>query len=237
MKLAISGTYSSGKTSTVIALSYYTGVPRTVARAIREIMPEAVPGKRLADVTPAEYVQLAVRRHSGRVAAEARLGDTFISDGTSLQEWIYAAARVQFGMDPNSGRNTAVPREELSGDMLFFEQVTGQLGQAFRQHVADTYDAVVHLVNDRPIADDGHRPMNEAFRRYCDDMLLSTVQELGIPLHEYRGSLEERLVQISERFSFTPVMSTDEAITRMREDYAAIDTRLEHERALAGTSR
>jgi len=235
MKLAISGTYSSGKTSTVMALSYYTGVPRTVAAAIREIMPLAVPGKRLTEVTPAEYVQLAVRRHAGRVAAEARLGDSFLSDGTSLQEWIYASARVQFGMDPGAGK--VVAREDLDLEMLFFEKVTDQLGHAFRQHVAGTFDAVVHLVNERPIADDGHRPMNEAFRTYCDDMLVRTVHELGIPLYEYRGSIEERLVQLAAQFDLSPVMSVEDAIALMRADYDAIDKRLEHERALAGTPR
>jgi len=64
MKISISGTYSAGKTSTVIALAHYTGTPRTLAKTIREIMPEAVPGKILADVTPAEYLQIAMRRHA-----------------------------------------------------------------------------------------------------------------------------------------------------------------------------
>ncbi|MBL0888362.1 AAA family ATPase [Myceligenerans indicum] len=236
MKLAISGTYSSGKTSTVMALSYYTGVPRTVARAIREIMPEAVPGKRLAEVTPAEYLQLAVRRHAGRVAAEARLGDSFVSDGTSLQEWIYASARVQFGMDPSAGGSSPIPRDDLDPEMLFFEKVTEQYGHAFRQHVASTYDAMVHLVNERPIADDGHRPMNEAFRRYCDDMLLRSVRELGLPMTELHGSLEERVVQIADLHSMPSVMPVSEAIGMMQQDYAAIDMRLEHERAAAGVA-
>ena len=71
MKLAISGTYSSGKTRTVMALSHYTGIPRTLALTIREIMPEAVPGKRLAEVTPAEFLQLMMRRHVGRAVHEA----------------------------------------------------------------------------------------------------------------------------------------------------------------------
>jgi hypothetical protein len=102
MKISISGTYSAGKTSTVMALSHYTGVPRTLARTIREILPEAVPGKTLAEVTPAEFVQLMMCRHTGRAVQEALLGDHFISDGSSLQEWLYGAGRVLHGTNPNA---------------------------------------------------------------------------------------------------------------------------------------
>jgi hypothetical protein len=39
MKLAVSGTYSSGKTRTVMTLAHYTGIPRTLAKTIRELTP------------------------------------------------------------------------------------------------------------------------------------------------------------------------------------------------------
>ncbi|MBJ6941930.1 AAA family ATPase, partial [Vibrio cholerae] len=47
MKIAISGTYSTGKTTLTEALSIATQVPRTQARTMREILPDAVPGKTL----------------------------------------------------------------------------------------------------------------------------------------------------------------------------------------------
>lgn len=232
MKLAVSGTYSAGKTSTVIALSHYTGMPRTLAKTIREIMPEAVPGKRLAEVTPAEYLQLAMRRHNGRAVQEALLGDDFLSDGSSLQEWIYGAGRVQYGMNPTEKLDgKIVPRAELSAEMLFFEDVVAQYGHAFRQHVKATFDAYIHLRNEHPVSDDGHRPMNEGFRTFCDDRLLATLDELEIPHHIVAGTLPERLDAIVGLFGLPTVMSLDDAITRTDEDYAAIDWRLETDRA------
>lgn len=36
MKIAISGTYSTGKTTTTLALAFYTGLPRTHAKTMRE---------------------------------------------------------------------------------------------------------------------------------------------------------------------------------------------------------
>ncbi|WP_116248323.1 AAA family ATPase [Nocardiopsis sp. FIRDI 009] len=227
MRLSISGTYSVGKTSTTMCLSHYTGMPRTLARAIREIMPEAVPGKKLAEVTPAEFLQLMMRRHCGRAVAEGVLGGDYLSDGSSLQEWAYGQARIRFGMNPT---DPDLPNELDRPEMGFFAEVVEQYGHAFRQHVKANYDAMVHLENERPITNDGHRPMNEEFRRYCDTLLRTTAEELGIPLHRVSGSLRERVQIIVDAFGLPTVMDLDEAVALMEADYAKIDMRLETER-------
>jgi hypothetical protein len=237
VKIAVSGTYSSGKTSTVMALSHYTGVPRSLARTIREIMPETFPGLKLADVTPAQFLQLTLRRHTGRAVQEALLGDDFISDGSSLQEWLYGVGRVRFGtMNPNAtaddegGRATEAPAE-----MAFFAQVVDQYGQAFKQHVKNTYDAYVHLRHELPIDADGHRPMNNEFRATIDTMLLATLDELQIPYHVVGGDMAERLETIAQIFDLKPVMSTAEAIELARQEYGRQDFRMETERIPART--
>ncbi|MFE9256593.1 AAA family ATPase [Streptomyces sp. NPDC006879] len=230
MRLSISGTYGSGKTSTVTALSYFTGIPYAPVKAIREILPDAVPGKRLTQVTPAEYLQVAVRRHTHRAVNEARLGAQYLADGSSLQDWIYAAARVEFGMDP--GRPGAGPDPD-SADMRFFAAVTEQLGHAFKQHVRESFDAFVHLRRPpgpiRP-GSGHHRPMNEEFRSYCDDMLLRTLDELKIPCLVVDGPIPGRLEQITDHYELSPVRSLDQALQLARADYASIDWCLEQQR-------
>src|SRR5579859_5259540 len=233
MKLSISGTYSSGKTFTVMALSYYTGIPRTLAKTIREILPEAVPGKSLAQCTPAEYLQLVMCRHVGRAVNESKFPDGFIADGSSLQEWIYGKARVMHGMNPSEMRDSeeVVPAPSQNDEMYFFEEVIDQFGHAFRQHVKATFDAYVHLRNELPLANDGHRPLNERFRATCDHVLLETLSELQIPHYVIGGTISERLDTIVSIFEFPTVMTVDKAIALARKDYAMLDMRLETERA------
>ncbi|WP_078993097.1 AAA family ATPase [Streptomyces sp. MMG1121] len=236
MKISVSGTYSSGKTSTVMALSHYTGVPRSLARTIREIMPQALPGLKLTDITPAQFLQLTMRRHTGRAVQEALLGDHFVSDGSSLQEWLYGVGRLRHGMNPNAtaeganGLATTTPEE-----MVFFGKVVEQYGQAFKQHVKATYDAYVHLRHELPITADGHRPMNNEFRATIDEMLLATLDELRIPYHVVSGSMAERLETIAGIFGWTPVMSTAQAIELAGQEYGRQDFRMEHERVPART--
>lgn len=161
-----------------------------------------------------------MRRHTGRAVQEALLGDHFISDGSSLQEWLYGAARLRYGMNPNADAgNEGGPATVTPEEMAFFGKVVEQYGHAFKQHVKATYDAYVHLRHELPIAADGHRPMNNDFRATVDKMLLATLDELEIPCHVVSGSMAERIEAIARIFDWTPVMSTTEAIERARHDY------------------
>lgn len=232
MKLAVSGTYSSGKTRTVMALSHLTGMPKSLAKTIREIMPTAVPGKTLAQCTPAEFLQLMMVRHCGRAASEATANQDLISDGSSLQEWLYGAARVKYGMNPNQeGQMADIPHDQLSSEMLFFEAVVDRFGHSLRQHVQATYDCFVHLKNELPLKADGHRPMNQSFRDYCDSMLLQTLETLNIPYYVIQGSMADRLEQIVDRLNLPQCMSIESAILAANKDYAQLDLRLELARA------
>ena len=103
LRIAVSGTYSTGKTTTTIALSLVTGIPRTHARTMREILPEAIPGKTLEDCKPAELLQLGMRRFIERAVFESHCKGGFFSDGSSLHEWVYGKARMIVGINPNDG--------------------------------------------------------------------------------------------------------------------------------------
>ncbi|MEU0602422.1 AAA family ATPase [Streptomyces sp. NPDC006393] len=232
MRIAISGTYSSGKTLTSYALAHYVGIPRTRARTMRELLPEAVPGKTLEQCTAAELVQLIVRRHVDRAVHESRFEGSFISDGSSLQEWIYGAVRVIVGINPNDSVHLGeFESVERTPEIQVFEDVMEQLGVAFKQHVRQTYDAFVHLPNELALAADGHRPVNERFRSMADERLLEVAAELGIPAHVVGGGVAERLVEIARIFELPALMAPEEAIARAEAEYQALDMRIESDRA------
>lgn len=232
MRLGITGTYSSGKTITAMALSEYVGMPRTRAKTMREILPDAAPGKTLEECTAPELLQMIMVRHVDRAVHESRLWDGFVSDGCSLQEWIYGSVRVTVGINPNASVHLSdLESVERTDEIRFFEAVIRQMGVAMKQHVKRTFDAFVHLRNELPLAEDGHRPVSERFRTMSDEKLLATLDELEIPYTIIGGGLPERLRRIAELHGLTPVTSVDEAIARAEREYAALDMRAESERA------
>lgn len=203
MRLAVSGSSSSGRAATAIALSHYTGMPCASAPS------ETLPGLPPTGMTPAQFLQLTLRRHTARAVQEALLGDHFVSDGSSLQEWLHGAARAMYGMDPAAGRASPIPDE-----MVFFVRVVEQYGQAIKQHVKATYDGYIHL----PAG-----PPTEPFRATMDRMLLVTLDELRIPCHPVVGTLAQRLRAIAEILGLRPVMSPAEAIALAHQEYEGLD--------------
>ncbi|MFK0039658.1 AAA family ATPase [Paenarthrobacter sp. NPDC090517] len=233
MRIGISGTYSSGKTFTSMALSHYTGLPRTKARTMREILPEAAPGKTLEECTAAELIQMIVTRHVERAVYEDKLSAGFISDGSSLQEWIYGSVRVSLGLNPSASAHlSAGETVEKTPELAFFEEVMTSLGNSFKRHVQNSFDVFVHLKNELPLSADGHRPVNDQFRNMSDAILQQTMDELGIPFHVVSGSVEERLEQIASLFNLEPRMSPEDAARLASEEYAQLDVRSEKERVL-----
>lgn len=213
MRLGITGTYSSGKTLTSLVLSHYLGLPRTQARTMREILPEAAPGKNLEQCTSLELIQMIVVRHMERVVHEHDLRPDFVSDGCSLQEWIYGSVRVMCGINPNESISL-LPGQRVAktAELAYFESVMRELGKVFKRHVKKSFDLFVHLPNELPLARDGHRPVNELFRSASDDLLKATFEELAIPYHIVGGPMEERVNRIADIAGRKPVMPISEAI-------------------------
>ena len=92
IRLVISGTYSTGKTTTATALSIATGIPLINALSAREILTEIYPGRRFQDMNATELMTLGLKRFEERIREEAILykeNSSFISDGSVLNEWIY----------------------------------------------------------------------------------------------------------------------------------------------------
>ncbi|GHD05047.1 AAA family ATPase [Zhihengliuella salsuginis] len=231
MRIGISGTYSSGKTFTSMALSHYTGLPRTKARTMREILPEAAPGKTLEECTAAELIQMIVTRHVERAVYEDKLSTGFVSDGSSLQEWIYGSVRVSLGLNPSASAHLQAGEEvEKTAELAFFEEVMASLGNSFKKHVKGSFDVFVHLKNELPLAADGHRPVNDQFRSMSDSILKQTMDELGIPFYVVSGTVEERLEQIASLLGLEPRMAPEAAARLAAEEYALLDVRPERER-------
>jgi hypothetical protein len=231
MRLAVSGTYSTGKTITTMALAHYTGITRSAAKTMRELLPISVPGKTLEQCTGSEILMLITRRNTERAVNESHLGDSFISDGSSIHEWIYGTVRVVVGINPTA--NTTMDNVERTDEIRYFEDVIEKLGVPAKQHAKANYDAFVRLPIEFPMVADGHRPVNERFRQLADEMIQAEVDKLGIPTFTAGGTVEERLVSITEHYDLPRVLSIEEAVARAKEEYALIDTRSELERVPA----
>lgn len=214
MKIVISGTYSTGKTTTALALSLLTGIPKIRARTMREILPATFPGKRLEKCNFHELIELGVRRFTERTVAEQGM-ELFISDGCPLQEWIYGTTRVITGLNPaEKPWKNHLDRLLHPNRWNVYEATLTGFGMVVKEYTKKQYDAIIHLPVEFPFDPDGHRPASESFRQESEILLRETYAAMGVEVFEAKGNLEDRLSKIIEFLDVSPVISVYEAITK-----------------------
>ncbi|MBZ9644981.1 ATP-binding protein [Streptomyces sp. PSKA30] len=238
LRLAVSGTYSSGKSTTTEALSVATGIPRTHAMTSREILKDLVPGKLVQELTAAELTALGLRRLEERIHHEAAQPGSFIADGSVIHEWIYGVARMRVGINPSAGFGLRAVKNVVGLPYKnFYKQYMHAYGLTVKSRAARVYDAYVHLPVEFPMAEDGHRPVSEKFRRLSDSLLIETLEELQIPYHIVGGTVAERLTKIVDIFDLSPVMPLEEAIGIAEERVSTASAVLEAEARAHGAKR
>lgn len=218
-RIVISGTYSTGKTTTATALSVATGLPLVDALSAREILTTLYPGRKFHHMNLEELLALGLRRLSERLRAEERLAGTsgFVSDGSVLNEWAYAAVRARIGLNPGAPLLQQVAKAVLTLPALpFLRRYVAAYGDMARLHTREAYDQVIHLRPEVPMDPDGHRPVSERYRVLSDRDLLDEMTRLGLPVHEVCGSVEERLDAIVSHLGLPVVVPLDEAVEQAR---------------------
>ena len=187
MRIALVGAYGAGKTTLAAALARRWSLP--VVQGTPMDRPLGGEGRGIANCTDAELIQLTVRRYTERVVGEAQALEGYISDGSTLHEWIYGRVRLSVGSFPGSEVSC---RDTTTTNSPYLE-VIDQLGLLMKEH-ATRYDALVHLPAEFPLS--GAAPINEKFRQISDCLLLTVVSELGLPLYTAHGSVDQRIDEL-----------------------------------------
>ncbi|WP_196936683.1 ATP-binding protein [Sphingobacterium hungaricum] len=214
-KIVISGTYCTGKTTLSLALSLATGVPVTHALTMREILPNLFPGKTLRACSYAELLCLGMRRFAERIHAEAKFTDGFISDGCTLQEWLYGSTRLYTGAYPDE-----YPWQMKLKQLLHYRQYRNFVVQLHqfegmaKAYATSHYDTFFHLPVEFDFVADGHRPTSERFRQLSEIRLLTAYKEMGLHPEIISGNPLARLEKILNHLNVSPIIDLEEAIDR-----------------------
>jgi len=237
LRLAISGTFGVGKTTTAEAFAIAAGIPRTHALTSREILADLVPGKTVQELNGMELLLLGLRRLEERIHNEAEVPGSFVSDGSVVHEWVYGEARMRVGINPGAGLVVRATKAVLGLPYRrFYQSYMDAYGVIVKNRARRLYDAYVHLPVEFPMKEDGHRPVSEPFRLLSDRLLVETLDELGIPYHVVGGSVPERVEKILALHRLPVVVPVDEAIELAQERVGRATAVLDaHARELAAS--
>lgn len=201
MRLALVGAYGAGKTTLANALAPVLGVPRVQGSAMDR--PLGGDGRTIANCTEGELLQLATRRYVERVVAETQAAGGFVSDGSTVHEWVYTKVRLVAGSFPTRAADLAT--WERPAATALYEEVADQIGLLMREHAVSGYDVIVHLPVEFGLRDTTP-PISEEFRVISDRILVDFLNDAGIPFEVVTGTVEKRIeavLDIAARYSDT----------------------------------
>lgn len=221
IRLVISGTYSTGKTTTATALSIATGLPLINVLSAREILTDLYPGRCFQDMSATEIMALGLKRFEERIREEAILymeNTSFISDGSVLNEWVYGTVRMKVGINPGSNlfHRTSKVILGLSG-RNFYKKYMSAYGQVAKIHSKQWYTNVVHLPVEFSMSADGHRSVSEKYRTLSDKEIQESFISIGKNPELVSGNQIERLRKIINLYDLPIVVPIEEALSKAEE--------------------
>ncbi|MHC8950239.1 ATP/GTP-binding protein [Sphingobacterium hungaricum] len=217
-RIVISGTYCTGKTTLSIALSLATGIPTTHALIMREILPVLFPTKTLRQCSYAQLLCLGMKRFEERIRSESQFSSGFISDGCTLQEWLYGSTRIYTGVYPDEYPwKLWIKRNLHFKSYRNFKLLLRSFEGMAKSYAKTHYDLFVHLPVEFPFVPDNHRPTSERFREHSEMQLVQTYQELGIKPLVVSGTLIQRLEKLVSYLHIDPILPLPLAIAQAEE--------------------
>jgi len=172
MKVAITGTHSTGKTTLAHACSESLGLDFVRGDTIKDTVEKLFPGKKVDKLSAEELWTLERVGLTNRIDAEQQYRE-FVSDGCTINSVAYALM----------GCGDVIKRRDGFDEFERIALTNAQL-----------YTHLIYLPPEISLEDDGFRPMSNEFRHGVDEKIHTLLQ--GFPFYAITGTVDRRVEQI-----------------------------------------
>lgn len=175
LRIAIVGSFSTGKTTLAEALARKLGLPLLpeVAREIVDL------GFKLdKDATPETETLIFLKQYNNELSEPAFVGDRSLIDSMAYAGWVLA---------------NQAPQKEMA---LWVE-----CERLAERRLRTNYSHVFYLPIEFPIVLDGLRPDDPSFQKEIDERILDILSTHSVRYETLTGSIEERLAQIDSHLA------------------------------------
>jgi nicotinamide riboside kinase len=171
-RIAIAGSFSTGKTTLAEALARDLGLPLLpeVAREIVEL------GFKLdKDATPSTEALIFLKQLNNEMSEPEFVGDRSLIDCMAYAGWV-------------------LDNQPYQKEMALWEECERLAERRLRTN----YSHVFYLPIEFPIVLDGLRPDDPAFQKEIDERIVGLLSAHGVTYQTVTGSVEERLARINQ---------------------------------------
>lgn len=214
-KIAITGTFATGKTMVSLILSHLTGFQHLMPQTDFETERILKLSSENKDTFYSNFMA-CIYKLSDRLRNEALAVNNFISDGCLLNEIAYLKAfhEVMF--------QQSVSSKKFKEQQLMIESIENTVNYFFNQR----YDHLILLSFD-PKTSPNQFPVNPTIRLRYNDYLVAMMQNVGQVYKTYLiQDLEQSINQIAKEINLECKISAREAIFRAHTNLHQVNTQL-----------
>ncbi|WP_024831527.1 AAA family ATPase [Ruminiclostridium josui] len=204
LRIAISGTFATGKTTLAVALGELTAVPMISVKSLEEVTSLHFPGKTIDQCSPFEYYQICIYRFLEQVMSEKRVQGNFIVDGTLIESYIYGQVKLNSLNYTPFSFNLFANNLGIITHKNIYENFYKSLGNVFKEYCRRNYHSFIHLPVESTATQEDNHYYSDKVRKTCDEMIISALEEIGIEYYIITGSTEERLKKIMNIYGIKP---------------------------------
>ncbi|MFN2642234.1 MAG: AAA family ATPase [Actinomycetota bacterium] len=172
-RIAIVGSFSTGKTTLASAVAEPLGLP-LLPEAAREVV--ALGFKLDKDATPETETLIFLKQFYNEMSHPEFVGDRSLIDVMAYAGWV-------------------LDNREWTKEMTLWEECQ----KIASHHLRSQYSHVFYLPIEFPIVPDGLRPMDPDFQNDIDRRMLEILDTNAIKFETLTGSVEERIEALTER--------------------------------------
>ncbi|EPR12024.1 AAA family ATPase [Ruminiclostridium papyrosolvens] len=204
LRIAISGTFATGKTTLAVALEQLMAIPMVSVKSMEKVTSVHFPGKTIDQCSPYEYYQICIYRFLEQVMSENRVQGNFIVDGTLIESYIYGQVKLNSLNYTPFSFNLFANNLEIITHKNIYENFYKSLGNVFKEYCKRNYHSFIHLPVESPAQQENYHYYSDKVRKTCDEMIINALEEIGIKYYIITGSTEERLKKIINIYGIKP---------------------------------
>ena len=171
-RIAIVGSFSTGKTTLAEAVAAPLGLP-LLPEAAREVV--ALGFKLDKDATPETETLIFLKQFYNELSHAEFVGDRSLIDVMAYAGWV-------------------LDNREWTKEMALWEECE----KIARHHLRSQYSHVFYLPIEFPIVPDGLRPLDPDFQTEIDRRMLEILDSHAIKFEPLSGSVEERIEALTD---------------------------------------
>lgn len=224
LKIAITGTFQTGKTLITQTLSIITGMPPVEAAQSFDCVAKYFPGKRLEQLTPDDCFQLDVFYLMELAVHEHNFPGGFWSDGELIQRVATGMMHIHQHYHPEHEKSP-FGKVCLGANRMMDSRKMRRLSRIYegliKAYSESTYHSIVHFPVEFPI---GESKPDNGFNRHrmeYDQRIIDFLEGLALKHYIITGNPAEKVGKILDIYQLKPLMSIEAAIGRAKSNYYA----------------